>query len=239
MTGAAPPRHIERRLSEAHTRSPRPQDNTGADFPSLLDRLSHDDDAATSAGPFDGSGVLGRRERAHDAPAVATSAPTPLAPAQQESLSERAIECEAAAHKLTDAAETAIHLPDIPTSRPPLTPTSKSARCGDVRVSNAAAATSPMAKSTPDVERRSGATPSPQLTQRPPPRTHANAIFVAIHALQQSCAIYARTGRMSATERENLRNSIRALLAEHGLSIDAIAIDGEYSNAESGWDRWR
>ena len=62
-------------------------------------------------------------------------------------------------------------------------------------------------------------------------------IFVAIHAVEQGCAIYARAGRMSATEREYLRHSVRALLAEYGLSAERICIDGADVVGEVGGDQ--
>jgi len=64
-------------------------------------------------------------------------------------------------------------------------------------------------------------------------------MFVAIHAVEQSCVVYARTGRMSATERDNLRQSVRALLAEYGLSGDRVCIDGVDAVAEVGVDQWQ
>ncbi|MFZ2031072.1 MAG: hypothetical protein WAU68_12230 [Vitreimonas sp.] len=39
---------------------------------------------------------------------------------------------------------------------------------------------------------------------------------------------------MSATERQNLRHSVRALLAEHGLSSEGIWIDGADAITDSG-----
>jgi len=79
-------------------------------------------------------------------------------------------------------------------------------------------------------------TSSPATPPRSPPRAaHTSTLFVAIHALEHGRVVYARAGRMGATERETLRKSIHALLAEHGLSADSICIDGADAVGDNRW----
>jgi len=65
-----------------------------------------------------------------------------------------------------------------------------------------------------------------------------SAVFVAIHAIDQSLSVIARAGRMPATQREKLRNAVRDLLAEHGVSEAQVFLDGEMFIDTWGCEQW-
>lgn len=231
MTGPSAPRNVDtprpvrQRLPQAHPPETQP-------FPALITG-DQPGDSAFNATPFERDGVLGRPvfTPPADAPpvqraAVVTSdAPPSLHQARRLEGPEAAL--------ATGMRREAAMQSQQPNSSDP-TPVAISAV---IRTSEDIASYAPQSNiSTP----RGSATDSERAGQaRPASRSAANKanvnpIFVAIRALEQGCVVYARAGRMSATERQNLRHSVRALLAEHGLSSEGIWIDGADAITDSG-----
>ncbi len=237
MTGPTAPRHVDAPRQDVQPRASKPRTAETAAFPSLLADEPRDDDNPLRATPFEQNGVLGRRVPA-SLVALEKARSTDRTPAEQSASTAG----EPAAAERDEAFEARSNRasPSIPAN---------AARAGPP---NIAQATQDEAKPAPramlatepvQVVRRvtrTIATPAPPRmpARNAPNRSAANTIFVAIHAVEQGCAVYARAGRMSATDRENLRQSMRALLAEHGLSAEHIRIDGD-DFVEMGGDQWQ
>jgi hypothetical protein len=84
-----------------------------------------------------------------------------------------------------------------------------------------------------------GANPRHEVSPPSFTSARANAICVAVHAIDNGLAVYARVGRMNATEREQLRQAVRRLLAEHGVSEVNLVIDGETITEAAGTEQWQ
>lgn len=238
MSGPNAPRQVDAPRPDIRPRMPKPRPADTASFPALLSENDAEIDEAFHAAPFESDGVLGRQ------------------------LSAQSTGVEAAPH-VAEHLEQAAGLPqEAPTNTETEMPASSeqhgspsmgapsggagaraAATMGARQVDQKPSSSAVLPQVAPQLsprETRVMAPPSPVRTAAPmaPNRMNANPVFVALHAVEQGCVVYARAGRMSATERENLRHSVRALLAQYGLSSEGIWIDGVEAISGVGADQW-
>jgi hypothetical protein len=239
MTGPIPPRHLDAPPLDIPPRQPKRREVDTPRFPALLAEDAPTEGNALRAISFEGSGVFGRPPAAPQAETRAArscgidvdatlAAPAPSSPSE-------AVRPLASGDKHRPTSISVGALSVINDEHTATATLREHEQASSVFAPPAASATRTPRRISPASTESCASNAAPRAAPR---RNASNTIFVAIHAVEQGCIVYARAGRMSATERENLRQSVRALLAEHGLTADSICIDGESAVAGVGGDLW-
>lgn len=75
---------------------------------------------------------------------------------------------------------------------------------------------------------------APPLRSVRAPASPRTPLSLVMHASDSGVSVFARAGRMAATARERLRQALRALLTEKGVTAKHITLDGESDQAQQG-----
>jgi len=231
------PMHL---LATAPVKPPHPQPQKAAapphvaHFDALLRDASPPSIEQSQTTAFDQTGLFGKRGSLE----AETSAPDSQNVAVDEA-------------PLSDAAPQDIAALERSAAPPPVSTASKAPEAPHENAT-ASPAAAKVSVEKPTIANSSGAscgTPRIATRAQPPqpvlPRqrqqlftSRQSAVFVAIHAIDQSLSVIARAGRMPATERARLRNAVRDLLAEHGVSEAQVFLDGEMFIDSGGCVQW-
>jgi hypothetical protein len=237
VTGPNAPRHVDAPRPMSRPRTPKARTAEAPHFPSLLADETAEADKALNATPFESGGVLGRRE-----PAPTNAGPSPTIVHDGDTGSHALLATTPAGMPQAAEVDQGREQTRSATGRAVAINTNTAAGLHaytEGKSSPGAVQPSAMPPTATRAVRATSLTSSPRATSRPPiNKNSVNTIFVAIHAVEQGCAIYARVGRMNATEREQLRHSVSGLLAEYGLSAESINIDGVDAVTGVGGDQW-